>query len=360
MQNQVDDSFEQACENAAAAKLGYKPRGFYLPAEAMETPPEVSLPELLRAVATYRTLTHRDLTVGTPTAGGNLVATDLLAASFIDLLRNRMMVKAMGATVLTGLVGNVEIPKQTGAATVSWVAENASGSESQQTVGQVALSPKSVTGFTDFARLLMLQSTPAIEAIVRADLAAIVALAIDQAAIHGTGASNQPLGIANQGGIGSVVGGANGAAPTWDNIVDLEGSVANANADMGRLGYLTNSKVRAKLKKTQRFAGTNGEPIWSVDQVGQAGMGVMNGNPAGVSNQVRSDLTKGTSSGVCSAIFYGNWADLLIGEWRALDVLVDPYTGATAGTVRVVVFQTVDIAVRQAASFAAMLDALTT
>src|SRR5262249_46462666 len=130
--------------------------------------------------------------------------------------------------------------------------------------------------------------------------------------------------------------------------------------DFGRLGYLTNSKVRAKLKKTQRFAGTNGEPIWSVDQAGQAGMGVMNGNPSGVSNQVRSDLTKGTSSGVCSAIFYGNWTDLLIGEWGVLDVLVNPYTGADAGTVRVHVYQSTDIALRQAASFAAMLDALTT
>lgn len=355
-----DDSLEVEASNAIAARLGRRPRGLYVPAEVLRASAGVSLHELQNGIAEYRTLQQRDLLVGTPTAGGNLVATNLLASSFIDILRNRMMVRTMGATFLPGLVGNVAIPKQTGAATVAWVAENAAPAESQQTVGQVALAPKTVTGFTDFSRQLMLQSTPAIEQFVRADLAAITALAIDLAALHGSGASNQPTGIASTAGIGSVAGGTNGAAPTWDNIVDLEAAVANSNADIGALGYLTNSKVRAKLKRTQRFAGTNGEPIWSVDAMGEPGMGVMNGSRAGVSNQVSSTLTKGTSNGICSAIFYGNWSDLLIGEWGVLDILVNPFALADQGAVRVHVFQTVDVAVRQAPSFAAMLDALTT
>ena len=301
---------------------------------------------------------QRDLTVGTATAGGNLVATDLLAGSFIEMLRNRMMVRAMGATLLTGLVGSVAIPKQTGAATAAWVAEGAAPAESQQTIGQVTLAPKTVGAFTDFSRKLLLQSSIDVEQFVRTDLSAVLALALDLAALHGTGASDQPTGIASTSGIGSVAGGTNGAAPTWAHIVSLETEVAIDNADIGTLGYLSNAKVRGKLKQTEKAANT-GQFVWG-DNVATPGVGMLNGYSAGASNQVSSTLTKGTASGICSAIFFGNWRDLLIGEWGGLDILVDPYTASSTGTVRIRSFLSADIAVRNAESFAAMLDALTT
>ena len=116
------------------------------------------------------------------------------------------------------------------------------------------------------------------------------------------------------------------------------------------MGYLTNAKVRGKLKTTSKVSGQNGF-IWED--------GMLNGYKASVSNQVPSNLTKGTSSGVCSAIIFGNWSDLIIGQWGTLDLMVDPYSGSTSGTVRVVALQDVDIAVRNAVSFSAMLDALT-
>jgi HK97 family phage major capsid protein len=136
----------------------------------------------------------------------------------------------------------------------------------------------------------------------------------------------------------------------------METEVAIDNADVGNIGYLTNAKVRGKLKTTEK-ASTTGMFIW---QDGADNLGSLNGYRAGVSNQVRSDLTKGSSSGICSAIFYGNWADLIIGQWSGIDLLVDPYTGGTAGTVRVIGLQDVDIAVRQPSSFCYLADALTT
>jgi hypothetical protein len=136
--------------------------------------------------------------------------------------------------------------------------------------------------------------------------------------------------------------------------VSLETEVAQDNADVGRLAYMTNAKVRGKLKATMRTATYGDIPIWN----DMAGNTPLNGYACWVTNQVRSDLTKG-SSDVCSALFFGNWADLLIGMWGGLDVLVDPYTNSTSGTVRVVAMQDVDVQVRHAESFAAMLDALT-
>lgn len=324
---------EREASEATAQRLGRQPQGsFFVPADWLES---------------------RDLLVGTASAGGNTVATDLLAQNFIDLLRNRMIVREAGATMLTGLVGNVAIPRQSGGATAYWVAENTAATESGQTFDQVAMSPKTVGAFTDISRKLLLQSSIDVESLVRMDLATVLALAIDLASLHGSGSSNQPTGIAATSGIGSVAGGTNGAAPTLAHLISLETEVAQDNADMGRLGYITNTKVRGKLKSTAMVASTDSRMVW------QEGAMPLNGYRGLITNQVRSDLDKGSATGVCSALFFGNWADLIVGMWGGLDILVDPYTGGTAGTVRVVALQDVDVAVRHPQSFAAMLDALT-
>ena len=132
-----------------------------------------------------------------------------------------------------------------------WVAEDLTGpAESEPTFGSVSLSPKTCGTFTDLTRNMLLQSTPSIDFLVQRDLARSLALAIDLAAIHGTGADNQPLGLVGVSGIGSVVGGTNGAAPDWADIVNLETEVAVDNGDVNGCAYVTNAKVRGKLKQT--------------------------------------------------------------------------------------------------------------
>jgi HK97 family phage major capsid protein len=148
-----------------------------------------------------------------------------------------------------------------------------------------------------------------------------------------------------------VAGGTDGLAPTWAHIVELESDVSVANADIGTLSYLTNAKVRGKLKGTSKVSGQNGF-VW------EGGDTPLNGYRAAVTNGVPSNLTKGTGTNL-SAIIYGNFADLLIGMWGTLDLMVDPYSLSTSGTVRVVALQDVDVAVRHAESFATMVDAIT-
>lgn len=333
---QADAAFEREASDAFAVKWGRAPQGFFVPAEVQ----------------------RRDLNVTTTTAGGHTVDTFLLAQSFIDLLRNRMMVNRMGAQTLTGLTGNIAIPRQTGGATAYWVAESGAPTESQQSFDQVSMTPKTVGAFTDISRKLLLQSSLDVEAFVRNDLATVLALEIDRAAINGSGASNQPTGILATSGIGDVAGGTNGLAPTWAHIVELWSDIANANADFGAMGLLTNAKVIGKLMGTLKTSGVAGYIVG--DFPTSEGITNVSGLRGGVSNQVPSNLTKGASSGVCSAIINGNWADLIIGQWGTLDLMVDPYTGSTSGTVRVVALQDVDIAVRHPESFSAMKDALTT
>jgi len=327
--------FERECSDAYAGKFGRSAQGFFVPAEVQ----------------------RRDLNVTTAAQGGNTVDTFLLAQNFIDLLRNRMMVTKMGAQMLRGLTGNIAIPRQTGGATAYWVAESGAPTESQQAFDQVAMSPKTVGAFSDISRKLLLQSSIDVESFVRTDLATVLALAIDLAAISGTGASNQPTGILSTAGIGDVAGGTNGLAPTWGNIVELWSDVATANADFGATGILTNAKVIGKLMATLKSAGVAGYVCEGFPDA--SGLTNIGGLRTGVSNQVPSNLVKGTSGATCSAIIQGNWNDLIIGQWGTLDLMVDPYTGSTSGTVRVVALQDVDIAIRHPESFSAMKDALT-
>ena len=321
-------AFERECSDAVASKMGKSARGFYLPHDVQK----------------------RDLTVGTASAGGHTVATDLMAGDFISLLRNAMVIMGMGTRMLTGLQGNVAIPRQTGAGTAYWVAESNAPTESQQAFDQVTMSPKTVGAFTDISRKLLAQSSLDVEALVQQDLATVLGLAIQQAAISGTGLSNQPSGLLTLI-TPSVAGGTDGLAPTWAHIVELESDVSVANADIGTLSYLTNAKVRGKLKGTSKVSGQNGF-VWD------GGDTPLNGYRAAVSNAVPSNLTKGTGTNL-SAIIFGNFADLLIGMWGTLDLMVDPYSLSTSGTVRVVALQDVDVAIRHAESFATMVDAIT-
>lgn len=325
-----DASFERACSDAVAQKMGRSAQGFFLPIDVQK----------------------RDLVVGTPTAGGNLVATDLLMGSFIERLRNAMVLDRLGVRMLTGLVGNVAIPKQTGDSTIYWVAENTAPTESQQTIGQVTMSPKTAGGFTDIGRTLMNQTSLDVENFVLNDLAVNLGLGIQLAAIAGTGASNQPSGLLTRI-TPSVIGGTDGLAPAWQHMIDLETAVAVSNASVDNMAYLSNAKVRGKLKSTQKFASTNGMPIWD------NGSTPINGYQAAITNAVPSNLVKGSSGAVCSAILFGNFADLMIGMWGTTDLIRDPYANSTTGGVRIVALQDVDVQVRNTESFATMVDALT-
>jgi HK97 family phage major capsid protein/HK97 family phage prohead protease len=299
--------FEIEASDAAAAKLGRQSRGITIPQDILS----------------------RDLATSPASAGGNLVATDLLAGSFIDLLRNASALDRAGATVLTGLTGNVAIPRQSGAATAYWVAESGAPSESQQTLDQVTMMPRTVAAFTDYSRRLLIQSSVDVENMVRSDLARVLALKIDLAGLYGTGTNSEPLGLKNTTGIGTEDFAAN--TPTFAEVVALESDVAGANALLGSPVYLMNAAMRGALKTAVKEAG-QASYIYENNEV--------NGYRGEVSNQVAAN-----------DLWFGNFADLLIGYFSGLDLMVDPYSNSTSGTVRVVAMQDVDMAVRHPESF---------
>lgn len=319
--------FEAECSGEISKKLGRleaDQNRFFVPLELQVRENRMPMEDLAYA------LMKRDLTSGTGSAGGFLV--DTANVGFIELLRNRSVVLSMGARRLTGLQGNVAIPKQTVAATAVWLANEASTvTESQQTFAQVALTPKTVGGYTEISRLLLLQSNPSAEGLVMSDLAAVVALAVDLAGLTGSGASGQPTGIINTAGIGGVTG----ASIAYAGIVEFQTDVATGNALTGSCGYVATPVVAGLLKQRVKFTST-ASPIWD----GQLLDANVDGYRGMASNQVPT-----------GDLLFGDFGQLVLGEWGVLELEVNPYANFQAGIVGVRALYSIDFGVRIPAAF---------
>ena len=304
-------AFEKECSEAAAAEFGRSAQGIMLPTDVLRT-------------------WKRDLNSADE---ADLFGEDYRGQDFVDVLRNASSVMQAGARTLNGLSGDVRIPKKTAAASAAWIAtEGGASTESEMTVGNIQMSPKTLGAFTDVTRQLMIQSSMDVESLIRDDLATAIGLAIDLAGLEGSGSSGQPTGILNTSGINSVTNFA-AANPTFAEVVTLETALAEDNALMGNLAYILPAAMYGALKTTEKASGT-------AQFVVEPG-GTINGHRAIVSNQ-----------GTAGNLYFGNFSDLLVGFFGGLDLVVDPYTASTSGTVRVVALQSMDLAVRHAVSFA--------
>ena len=339
---------ELEVHRAIEAKLGRPTEGIYVPAR-----------DLNWGLNTRGYYGQRDtMQTGQDTLGGNLVDTELRSSEFIDALRNRAMISRLGARMLSGLQGNLDIPRQSGVTTTYWVAEGGTITESNLTIDLISMRPRDLTCLTSVTRRMLMQGSLDVEALIRFDMLQQMALGIDLAAISGTGISNQPLGILNYPGVNSVAIGANGGAPAWSHLVQLETEIAVDNADDGTCYYLTNARTRGKLKTTAKVTGQD-VFLWT-DSPTEKGMGMINGYGAAVSNQVPSNGTKGSGSSLSSIIF-GDFSQLLIGEWGVLEIMPNPYgQGYPSGSVQIRTMVTVDVVPRRPQYFAVITDVVTT
>ncbi len=266
---------------------------------------------------------------------------------FVELLRNRAMLLQLGVRLISGLRENFTLVRQTGPATLTWRAENtaadtpgADTAESQVAFDTVVLSPKTAQATTGFTRQSLRRSVFMVDDVVERDLVRIHALGMDLAGIHGTG-TTQPLGLYGIAGVNSVpMGGAIG----FSAVVNMETAIVADNADIGEMAYLTTPEVRGAAKTTQKFSGTNGDPIWS----GSVDAGEMNGYRAAASNQVAKTLGGGAEHG----ILFGVWPQALFGEWGVLELITDPYRLKKQGIIECTSFQMLDFNVEHAVAFA--------
>ncbi len=307
---------------------------------------------LFSMAASGAPLEQRVFTLANPAAGpgSNLVQTSV-SPNLIDRLRERVLVRQLGATVLGGLVGNLSIPRLKASASATWFAENTAMAVADPQTDAILLTPKHCGGIVAISRNMIQQPSLDVTRLVENDLVKLLAVALDQAAIVGGGA-NAPSGLlAADSGITIVPGGANGLAASWANIVNLIGAVDQSNALDGSLGFLTNAKAVKSMRQIAKTPTDTSSNFIMTDAATLAGY------PLGSTQNVPSTGTKGTGTALSSLIF-GDWSQLVLGFWSSLDILVNPYdsAGYAAGNVLVRAAMTADVAIKQPLAFAAIAD----
>ena len=272
-------------------------------------------------------LSQRDLTVAN--SGDALVQTEIMGSNFIDVLRNNMIISKLGGKVLTGLVGNVSIPKQLSGANTQWIAEGAEGTQDDLTLGFLPMSPKTINAITGYSRQMLLQGNPSVDEIVLNDLAMSLAQGIDAGALNGTGADGQPTGILNTTGIGAVSMATVDGGLSFENVVALETAVNAQNAR--GLNYVMNATTAGACKTTPKV---DGQPIYLMDN------GQMNGYDVEITNALGANK-----------MIFGDFSQVVTGLWGGLDIITE--RNAKTGGYTISGFQSVDIGVRHAQSFSA-------
>ncbi len=321
--------FESEVSQDISARSGRQARGFFVP---------INSPLQARAVTT--------------TTGAGAI-TSQVAPTFADALRGNMIAAKLGAQFvdLGAGDGGAKIPRVKTGAAPKWIAEGAAPSAGEAVeIDQISLTPKTVTAFVDLTRKMINSGTVEFEANVIADIATALAVEVDRVTFAGTGANNEPTGLLATVGIPVKALGANGLAITRADVLAIEAAVGNANADAGAsvsLGWAGSPNARQAMRTIEVSTG-GGRFLWGDD-------GRILEYPAVASTHLPSNLAKGSGTGL-SALVYGNFADLLVNAFGAIDVLIDAYTFSPSGTARITVFLDVDVAVKHVESFMAVKD----
>ena len=299
----------------------------------------VGIPTVLLGV---RTFDNNNIT--TATEGKEFAA--ITEWSYIDALRDAMLGARLGVRYIPGMQGNARIVKG-GGVTASWYTEEAAAAKVKENFSTIDMVPHRLQILGGYTYDLLKQSALPVERIMWDEIIRAHAQALDAAIFNGSGTSGQPLGILANPNIGSVEGGENGAPISYANVVALETAVGNANGLFGRLSYVTNSKVAGSMKST---AMETGYPRYIMED------GRANGFAVEVTNAIPSNLTKGSASGVCSAMIFGNFEEVLVPQWGGLDMIVDPLSQKAKGVVELSAIAYHDVCVRRPGCFAAIKD----
>jgi HK97 family phage major capsid protein len=348
------DGIEGEIHREMEIRTGVKAKGFYMPTGQDPILRDHAMgwkPGTAQAYAERRDLT-------TTTGVGSIFTVPELP--LIELLRSKLVIRMLGAQMLTDMKGNFAIPRQSGKSTIYWPGEGNSATISNPTLDQVAFVPKVAIAATNISRLFMNQTSLDAEEFTKRDLAESMAREFDRVALNGVSGSNQPVGILQNSTIqtnsASLALGSSGGVPTWATIVNMEAQLAALNADSGdKMAYLTTPVLRGVLKQTPKIGTTYPDFIWR--NTPAPGVGEMNGYPAYATTNVPGNLTKGSGSGL-SALIFADWSQLVCATWEGVDVVVNPYTNQLQGAVIVSTALSMDVEVRHPASFAIVTDAI--
>lgn len=314
---QEEASFEFEASRAYGDKMGRTSEGIFVPSEIQS-----------------QWSPHKQERVVDTTVGAPLVYSELQYNNLIEALTPWSTVLASNPTTLQNLQGNVSIPRLTAIQQAAFVAEGANVANQTETLDSVTLSQKTLGASTLITRSMMMNADNfSVEQMVRNNLAQAISVGFDNAALNGTGVAPNPRGIVNTVGIGAQAF-ATAATPTWGEVLEMEATIYNANSYLGpNTRLITTGTVQGNMKATPRVAGAGASSFVQED-------GFVNGYEVMISSQ-------------CPAgkIVFGDFTQFIAAFWGGLEILADPYSNSSAGTLKLVAMSSIDFGCRHPASF---------
>jgi HK97 family phage major capsid protein/HK97 family phage prohead protease len=312
--NFSDIGFELDCSRAVAEKLGKPPQGIYIPNDY---------------ISLQKRSDQDDNLLHTTTNTKDIVANTQRPDLFIEMLKAKSILPALGAEQITGLIGSQSIPRMTKATEAIWVEEGQAVDRSQLNFDFVPLSPRTIAGSTAYTRNMLMNSNPSIEALILSDLAQQLASGLEKATFTGDGVK-KPLGILKSDYMKSLKD-----ELDYKSVVMLEGLIEDENALEGSLHYVCSPKIKSILKTTPK---QEGQPIYLLGEDGK-----MNGYQ-----------TRSTTHFPNTHLLFGNFSNLLFGFWGALDLMVDPYSSSRSGIIELHGYLTANVVTRNSGSFSVL------
>ena len=267
---------------------------------------------------------------------------------FIEALQPRLLVEELGATMINGVSGNLDMPRISAAGTAGWGATEAAATpNSALATDTLSLSPKRVGAFTTYTKQLLVQGSPSVDRIIADDLGRAIRNAVDAAAFNGGGSSGVPQGIFGTSGVNDQAA-TNGTALTNATLLKMITDVASQDGLIGDECFVVSPAAYQTLTSLVQVSGVSALMVNDM----------INGYKVYMSSHLNQNTTKGSVTSGTSQLMFGNFKNLMVANWSGVDLLIDPYTLGGSSEVKVIANKWMDLGARQPKAFATISDGI--
>jgi HK97 family phage major capsid protein len=242
-----------------------------------------------------------------------VIETDFM--DIMDPLKSKNILADLGVNVMSGLVGDIQIPYGS-AITSSWLGETAQKSAEDATFDYIKMQPKRLATVVEISLQQLAQDSIGVENYLRKQIAESIQDKLE-ATFFGNGAAtdNQPMGIFAEDNGEPIVKNV-GEVSTFAGICDAEAEIELANY-YGQIKYAANPKAKSAFRALS-YGGKTTRMVFENNEV--------DGTP----------LVSSTHLGNKKFIV-GDWSTVVLGQWAPVTLTVDAITKADYGIVRLIV-----------------------
>ena len=237
---------------------------------------------------------------------GDIIETEF--TNILEPLRAKNVLVEAGAKFMTNLVGDVQVPVM-GKTNVGWSGEVSEATSGDPAFSHVVMSPKRLTAYIDLSKQFLAQDSLGAENLIREDIVKALNNKLEETILGAaSGTTTQPEGMFYTISATQVT--------NFADVCNKEAELEDANVYGDKIYVLSNKakaafRNMAKSTKSTQLVMENGE----------------------------IDGTKAINTSMIAdkKYLYGDFSNLIIGQWGAIDLTVDPYTLARSGQVRLVI-----------------------